>query len=242
METLHNFLFIALPYTAAAVFFVGTMLRFKMAGFKVSSLSSQFLEGEKLFWGSVPFHFGMLGVFLLHLAAFLIPNSLLLWNSHPVRLIVLEITGFVFALSFLFGLVVLLIRRVTHPRIRVVTTPMDIAVELVLLYQILLGCGIAVSYRWGSSWFASDLSPYLWSLLVFNPQIDAVKAMKPMIQLHIVGAYLILLIFPFTRLVHMLAVPIHYLFRPYQQVIWNVNRKTVRNAESEWNRHAPKNN
>lgn len=242
METLHNFLFIALPYTAAAVFLVGTMIRFKTAGFKVSSLSSQFLEGEKLFWGSVPFHAGMLGVFLLHLAAFLIPKSLLLWNSHPVRLIVLEITGFVFALSFLFGLVVLLIRRMTHPRIRVVTTPMDIAVELLLLYQILLGCGIAVSYRWGSSWFASDLSPYLWSLLVFNPQIDAVKAMKPMIQLHIAGAYLILLIFPFTRLVHMLAVPIHYLFRPYQQVIWNVNRKTVRNAESEWNRHTPKNN
>ena len=29
-------------------------------GFQVSSLSSQFLEGKQLFWGSLPFHVGIL--------------------------------------------------------------------------------------------------------------------------------------------------------------------------------------
>jgi hypothetical protein len=29
-------------------------------------------------------------------------------------------------------------------------------------------------------------------------------------------------------LVHMLVVPIHYLWRPYQLVIWNWNRKRIR--------------
>jgi len=87
MNALHNFLFIILPYIAIAVFFVGVIYRYRVTPFKYSSLSSQFLEGNKLFWGSVPFHFGMLVVFLGHLIAFLCPRHLLAWNSDPVRLI-----------------------------------------------------------------------------------------------------------------------------------------------------------
>lgn len=241
MSALHDFLFIGLPYMAGIVFLIGTVYRFRSASYKISSLSSQFLETKQLFWGSVPFHFGLGVVFLGHLGAFLFPNAWLAWNSYPLRLIILEVTGFVFALSFLFGLLMLLIRRVTHPRIRVVTTWMDIAIELLLLYQVVLGCIVAVKYRWGSSWFASDMAPYLWSLIKLNPHIDAVKAMPMIIQSHVVVAFLILLIFPFTRLVHFLAAPFHYLFRPYQQVIWNWDRKTINSPESPWNRHEPKN-
>ncbi len=242
MSGLHNILFIALPYTAGAVFLVGSIYRYRVVSFKISSLSSQFLEGEKLFWGSVPFHVGMLVVLLLHLTAFLFPRTLLAWNNIPVRLVLLEITGFIFALSFLFGLIILFIRRVTHVRIRVVTTWMDIAIELLLLFQVVLGCSIALIYRWGSSWFASDLSPYLWSLVKFNPHLDATKAMPVMVQAHVVGAFLIVLIFPFTRLMHFLVAPFHYLFRPYQRVIWNWDRKTVNDPDSPWNRQKPKNN
>ena len=51
MSALNTFLFIGLPYIALAVFFVGTIVRYRSTGFKVSSLSSQFLEGKNLFWG-----------------------------------------------------------------------------------------------------------------------------------------------------------------------------------------------
>lgn len=241
MSALHDFLFIGLPYMAGIIFLAGTIHRFRTASYKVSSLSSQFLETRQLFWGSVPFHIGMGVVFLGHLLAFLFPDTLLAWNSYPLRLIVLEVTGFVFALSFLFGLVMLLIRRVTNARIRAVTTWMDIVIELLLLYQVLLGCMVALKYRWGSSWFASDVAPYLWSLLKLNPNIEAVKAMPGMIQAHVAVAFLILFIFPFTRLVHFLVIPFHYLFRPYQKVIWNWDRKTVNNSESAWTKHQPKN-
>ncbi|MCK5400510.1 MAG: respiratory nitrate reductase subunit gamma, partial [Flavobacteriaceae bacterium] len=54
MNTLNNFFFIALPYIAFVVFLIGTISRYRSQKFKVSSLSSQFLEGKKLFWGSVP--------------------------------------------------------------------------------------------------------------------------------------------------------------------------------------------
>jgi len=242
MSALHSFLFIALPYVALTVFVIGSVYRMRSAAFKITSLSSQFLEGKSLFWGSVPFHIGMIAVFFLHLAAFMIPKTVLAWNSEPVRMIALEVTGFAFALSFLFGLVMLLIRRLTNARIRVVTSRMDIVVELLILYQVVIGCVIAVNYRWGSSWFAADLSPYLWSIFKLDPHIDAVKAMPPLVQAHIVGAYLLILIFPFTRLMHFLAAPFHYLFRPYQQVIWNWDRKKINDPDTAWTKHAPKNN
>ncbi|MCB9800370.1 MAG: respiratory nitrate reductase subunit gamma [Candidatus Omnitrophica bacterium] len=242
MSMIHNFLFIALPYVALIVFLIGTVYRYVCASYSVSSMSSQFLESKKLYWGSVPFHIGMMGVFFLHLGAFLIPKAVLAWNGEPLRLIALEITGFVFALSFLFGLIVLFIRRVATPRIRAVTTWVDIAVELLILYQVVLGCIIAANYRWGSSWFASDLSPYLWSILKLDPHIDAVIAMPHVVQAHIVGAFLLILVFPFTRLMHMLVAPFHYLLRPYQQVIWNWDRKTINSAESKWSQHRPRNN
>ncbi|OGX12815.1 MAG: respiratory nitrate reductase subunit gamma [Omnitrophica bacterium RIFOXYB12_FULL_50_7] len=241
MSALPNFLFIALPYMAVAVFLAGVVYRYRAAPFTVSSLSSQFLETKDLFWGSVPFHVGMIVILILHLAAFLFPKTLLAWNSYPVRLLILEITGFVFGLSFLFGCGALLIRRITNPRIRAVTTWMDVAVELLLFFQILFGCLIAVGYRWGSSWFASDLSPYLWSLVKLDPRIDALKAMPLMVQAHVIGAFLIVLILPFTRLMHLLVVPFHYLLRPFQLVIWNWDRKAIHDPSSPWNKHKPRN-
>ncbi len=242
MTSLDYFFFSAYPYIAIAVFIVGTTYRYKETGFKVTSLSAQFLEGKRGFWGTVPFHFGILMVFLGHLAAFLFPSSVLSWNSDPMRLIAHEGLGFTFAAALTVGLVALIIRRLTHPRLKIVTTRMDYFVEFVLLAQVLLGCWIALGYRWGSSWFASDLSPYLWSILKLSPQTDAVAAMPTVIKAHIIGAFSILLIFPFTRLVHIIVAPFHYIWRPFQVVIWNWDRKRIRDAKTAWSDARPRNN
>ena len=242
MTSLDYFFFSAFPYIAIIVFIVGTTYRYRETGFKVTSLSAQFLEGKQGFWGTVPFHFGILMVFLGHMAAFLMPGSVLAWNSDPVRLITHEGLSFTFAVALAVGLVALIIRRMTHPRLKVVTTRMDYFVEFVLLTQVLLGCWIALGYRWGSSWFAADLSPYLWSILKLSPQTDAVVAMPTVIKAHIVGAFSILLIFPFTRLIHIVVAPFHYLWRPYQVVIWYWDKKRVRDADTEWSKARPRNN
>jgi nitrate reductase gamma subunit len=136
----------------------------------------------------------------------------------------------------------LILRRLVNPRLQVVTTKMDLFVEFFLLAQVLLGCWIALGYRWGSSWFAADLSPYLWSLLKLNPQPEAVMAMPLVIQAHIVFAFSIFLIFPFTRLVHLLVAPFHYILRPYQVVIWYWDRKRIRQASTAWSDARPRNN
>lgn len=235
-------LFVGLPYAAMTIFFIGTIVRYRATGFKVSSLSSQFLETKNLFWGSVPFHVGILVVFLGHLSAFLIPRGTLLWNSSPARLIVLEVTAFAFGLSVLVGLVGLMARRLTDGRVRAVTTKMDVLIEVLLLAQVVLGLWTAVGYRWGSSWFAADLSPYLFSLFKLDPNIVAVSAMPLVIKLHIINAWAIMAVFPFTRLIHILVAPFHYIPRPYQRVMWNWDRKAIRDPSTPWTTTRPKNN
>lgn len=242
MNALNTFLFVAFPYVAVMVFIVGVAYRYRQKGFTVSSLSSQFLEGKQLFWGTIPFHFGILVVFGGHLTAFLLPRATLAWNSIPLRLIVLEVTAFTFGLSMLIGLVALMYRRFSNARIRAVTTPMDVILELLLLAQVVLGCWIALGFRWGSSWFAADLTPYLWSLVRLSPETPAVFALPWVIKLHIVGAFALILIVPFSRLVHFVVAPLNYIVRPYQQVMWNWDRKTIRDPNTPWSEARPRNN
>jgi nitrate reductase gamma subunit len=104
-----------------------------------------------------------------------------------------------------------------------------------------LGLWIAVGYRWGSSWFAADLSPYLWSILKLDPQPAAVYAMPVVIKLHIIGAYCVFLLIAFSRLAHLLVAPFHYLWRPYQVVIWYWDRKRIRQASTAWSDSRPAN-
>lgn len=232
MSVLDTFLLVVFPYVAIVVFVAGIVYRYRRRGFTISSLSSQFLEGRALFWGTIPFHIGILALFFGHLVAFALPDTLLAWNSRPVRLLLLEGSALVFGLATLIGLGALMARRYTNPRIRSVTTPMDVGIELLLLAQIVLGVWIAVGYRWGSSWFASDLTPYLRSLATLSPETSAVFAMPWIVKLHVVGAFAILFMIPFTRLAHVIVAPLNYLVRPYQQVIWYRDRRTIRNPEA----------
>ncbi len=240
MAALDQFLFVIFPYIAIIVCVVVAIYRYRSSSFGYSSLSSQFLEGSRGFWGAVPFHWAILMLFLGHLAMFLFPNVVLAWNSSPARLIAHETVALIFGLTALVGLIALLVRRLGSARLRVVTSRMDLVIELVLLGQIILGCWIAIGYRWGSSWFAADLSPYLWSIFRLDPQPGAMNAMPLVVKLHVAGAFLIVLLIPFSRLVHFLVAPIHYIWRPYQVVIWYWDRKRIGRADSAWAEKRPR--
>lgn len=226
----NTMLFSALPYTALFIFLIGSIYRYKQRGYQVSSLSSQFLEGKKLFWSSQPFHWGMLVLFLGHLTAFLFPRAILAWNGEPVRLLILEFSAFAFGISALFGLIMFIKRRLSTKMILVVTNKMDMVVYLVLLTQIISGLGVALMVRWGSSWFSGVLTPYLKSIFSFNPDITAVSEMPVLIQIHIVSAFVIIAIIPFTRFMHFLVAPLDYAWRKYQVVVWNWDRKAIRKS------------
>jgi len=219
--TSDDLLFGILPYAAIVLAIAGTLWRGLKNRFSVSSLSSQFLETRRLFWGSVPWHYGILVILTGHLIAFLIPRSILAWNGEPVRLYVLEAAALAFGFLTLWGLVVLIIRRASSARLRVVTSAMDVVLLLALLIQIVAGLWTAIFYRWGSSWYAAVAVPYLYSLLTLNPNVSLVANLPIMVKIHILGAFVLIALLPFTRLVHFLVFPIAYLWRPYQVVIWN---------------------
>ncbi|MBM4001232.1 MAG: respiratory nitrate reductase subunit gamma [Planctomycetes bacterium] len=224
---LDQFLFVALPYVCLFTFFLMTVYRYRMQSFSYSSLSSQFLENKHHFWAVVPFHYGILVITAGHLIAFLIPRQILLWNSHPLRLYVLEIAALAFGLLTLIGLVGVIVRRFSNSKIRCVTTPTDWLLFGMLMLQTAGGIAVALFHPWGSSWFATNLAPYLWSIFKLNPDIMFVAAMPALVRFHIVFAFLTIGFFPFTRLVHVLVIPNPYLWRKPQVVRWYGRRPSV---------------
>lgn len=232
-------LFGALPYVALAIFLVGSIYRYVAKGFQVSSLSSQFLEGKQLFFGSQFFHWGIVMLFLGHLIGFLFPRAVMAWNGEPIRLLIIEFSAFGFALSSLIGLLLLIKRRLTTKRIQMVSNHMDYIVYLVLLTQIVSGIGIAYYGRWGSNWFASVMTPYLYSVFALDPNVDLIATLTTsntmalmMVKTHIVSAFMIIALIPFTRFVHFLVAPVDYIWRKYQLVIWNWNSKEIRSSRN----------
>ncbi len=215
------FLFGVFPYVAVVVGVGGSIWRYATNQFSFSSISSQFLESRQLFWGSVPWHYGIVIVLIGHLVGILFPSGVMAFNGVPVRLYILEGTGFALGLLALGGLVFLLVRRSVNPRIRQVTSSMDLVLLLLLLLTVITGLGTAIFYRWGSAWFVQTATPYFWSLVTFTPKVEYMASLPLLTKIHAVNALVLVAVFPFTRMVHMLSVPLAYLWRPYQIVMWH---------------------
>lgn len=228
---LDAFVFVALPYLALASLVLGSWLRYRASRFSYSALSSQFLEGKALPWGSIPWHAGVAVLFLGHLLPFLVPG---LWqalvSSRPVLLAV-EAVGVAAAILAAVGLAVLLVRRVTVRRLQPVSTVMDVVVVALLLTQVVLGLGVAVAHTWGAQWSVGTTTPYLWSLLTLRPDTSYVAGLPPLVRVHLAGAFLIFALVPFTRLVHLLSIPVAYLWRPPQKVVWASARRRERRRD-----------
>ncbi len=214
-------LFIAFPYAAVVLAVVVSLYRYFTDRFSYSTFSSQFLEGRALFWGSVPWHYGILIILLAHVVASLWPGVWANLIASPTRLLVLEMIGLALALAALLGLTLLTLRRLRSARILAVTSPMDWLLLAALLTQVALGFWVALFFRWGSDWYLFTAVPWLTSLVTFSPDTTFVTSLPWVVKLHMLGGFVIIAMFPFTRLVHIVTVPITYLWRPYQVVIWN---------------------
>jgi len=212
-------LFDVLPYVALALAVAGTIWRWRTRPFTVSSLSSQLLERRKLFWGSVAFHWGITILLLAHLAVLILPRGLARWNQAPARLHALEITGVALGVWALVGLSILIFRRLSDPKVRAVTSRMDLIVLAVLAVQMVTGLWIAVGYRFGSLWAPAVFVPYVRSLLSLQPRSELVASLPLIPRLHLLAFFVLLAALPFSRLVHILSLPFGYLGRPWQIVL-----------------------
>ncbi len=219
---MNTLLFVALPYVALTLAVVGGLYRYYMVRFSYSSVSSQLLENRLLFWGSVPWHYGIILILLAHLLAALFPGATRALVGDPIRRLVVEVAGMALALFAIFGILTLIVRRMPRRSLaRPVTSVMDWILLVALALQALAGFGVALFARWGSVWYLSTAVPWFWSIARLQPDASVVSVLPPLIQFHFVLGFIVILLFPFTRLVHLVTVPITYLWRPYQVVVWN---------------------
>ena len=217
-----NILFGQLPYVLITIGIVGTLWRYSSNRFSWSSQSSQFLENKSLFYGSVPWHYGIIIILLMHILVIFVPGLLLKWNASPGRLYFLETVGLALGFLALVGLLALIYRRLSNNRVRAVTSSWDVIVLIILIVQVLTGLGNAIFFKWGSNWYAGAAVPWIWSILTFSPKVQYVASLPLITKIHIFNALIFIAFIPFTRFVHFLAFwnPIKYLGRSYQLVRW----------------------
>lgn len=221
MQYVEHFLFGIYPYIGLSVFLIGSLVRFERGQYTWRSGSSQMLRARQLRWGSNLFHIGILFLFFGHFVGLLTPHWLYEhFITAGAKQMVAVVSGGTAGVICFIGLTMLLHRRLTDPRIRATSSPMDIAILLVLWLQLVLGLvtlPFSVQHSDGGTMLA--LSEWAQRIVTFRGgAAELVANVDWPFKLHLVLGITIFVLFPFSRLVHIWSVPVGYVFRSYQVV------------------------
>lgn len=222
MSYLHTLLFGYAPYVALTVFLAGSLLRFDREQYTWRSGSSQMLRKQSLQLGSNLFHVGILLLFMGHFFGLLTPPEVYhaFGLSVEAKQWVAIIAGSVFGTVCFIGLTLLLHRRLTDARIRKTSSPMDLVILGVLWVQLVLGLATipaSIAHSDGGTMLA--LADWAQRIVTFRAgAAEAVTDVGLVYKLHLVLGMVMVLLFPFSRLVHIWSAPIWYLGRRYQVV------------------------
>lgn len=222
-DFLNTLLFGVYPYIALVVLAVGSVIRYDREPYGWRSGSSQLLRRRQLMWGSVLFHVGVLLIFAGHVVGLLTP--IVIWDAlgvtHGVKQMIAIGLGGVAGVMGIIGATLLIHRRFFDPRVRQSSSFSDNMVILLLWLQLALGLiSITVSLQHLDGGEMVKLMTWAQGIFTFNPNAASYVADASLIfKLHITLGLTIFLLFPFTRLVHMLSVPVRYMWRPGYQVV-----------------------
>lgn len=232
---MHNFLFGIYPYIALSVLLIGSVARYERDPFTWKTSSSQLLRRRQLVVGSVLFHVGVLVIFFGHLIGLLTPIWVFdaLGISHGAKQLLAVAAGGVAGVMALIGGAMLFHRRWSDPRIRKTSSFADIAILAILLTQLVLGVGtISVSLQHLDG---HEMTKFMsWAQMIFTFQsgaADQIADAALIFKLHLVMGLTIFVLFPFTRLAHIVSgffVPLRYLFvRPGYQIVRSRRRRPL---------------
>ncbi|WP_374631161.1 respiratory nitrate reductase subunit gamma [Ferrovibrio sp.] len=221
MQYVEHFFFGIYPYIGLSVFLIGSLVRFERGQYTWRSGSSQMLRTSQLRWGSNLFHIGILFLFAGHFVGLLTPHWLYEhFITAGAKQMVAVVSGGIAGTICFIGLTLLLHRRLTDARIRATSSPMDIAILLVLWLQLVLGLvtlPYSIQHSDGGTMMA--LSEWAQRIVTFRGgAAELVSAVDWPFKLHLVLGITIFVLFPFSRLVHIWSAPVGYLFRSYQVV------------------------
>ncbi|MCK2150588.1 MULTISPECIES: respiratory nitrate reductase subunit gamma [Marinobacter] len=221
MAYLNTLLFGVYPYIALAILVLGTWARYDHGQFTWKAHSSQMLRKKNMVMASVLFHVGVLVIFFGHLVGLLTPHWAYEWLITPGQKQVMAIVvGGIAGAMALIGGIMLAWRRLTDPRVKASSTVADNLVILILVAQ--LGLGMATILPTLGHLDGSTMLKFsAWAQGIFTLQggvADYIADVHWIYKTHIFLGLTIFALFPFTRLVHMLSVPVEYFGRKYQVV------------------------
>lgn len=214
-----TFLWLVLPYLAIASFVLGHIWRYRHDQFTWTTRSTQLLEARWLKIGSPLFHFGLLAVIGGHVIGILIPKA---WTdglgiSEDTYRIFSATMGTLAGVATLAGLAILIARRMLNRRVAATTHGWDVSVMVLLGFMVFTGMWNTSIHNLilGGYDYRETVSPWFRGLFLLDPNASLMTAASVPLsyQLHAIGGWLLIAIWPFTRLVHAWSVPLTYLRR-----------------------------
>ena len=217
----YSFFFGMYPYICLTIFVLGTLIRYDREQYSWRASSSQLLADKGLKIGNIMFHIGVIFIFFGHLVGLLTPHALYeqFITAEQKQLLAIIAGGIAGTIGFI-GLTILVFRRMFVARIRATSTKSDIAVVFIFWVQITLGMiTIPFSLSHHDAGIMIQLSEWAQHIVTFRSGAsEFIKGTDWPFQMHLILGMTIFLLFPFTRLVHILSAPVRYVWRPYQVV------------------------
>lgn len=222
MTNFNHLLFGVYPYIAIFVCIVVSWVRFDREPYTWKADSSQMLSSKGFQVASNLFHVGIIFILLGHFVGLLMPVSIYhhVISSENKQLLAM-ISGGVFGVLCLLGLLMLIKRRLFDPRVSATSKTSDTVILLLLLAQLVLGLltiFFSMDHLDGSVMI--KLGNWAQAIVSFNAIQAAaeIESVHIIYKLHVFLGLTIILFVPFTRLVHVISAPVWYLGRSYQIV------------------------
>lgn len=222
MSNLNFLLFGVYPYVALAICLIGSWARFDLSQYTWKTGSSQMLSNKGMRVASNMFHIGILFILAGHFVGLLTPHAVYhhVISTENKQLLAMVSGGF-FGIICLIGLLMLIYRRMTEPRVRASSSASDILILWVLLAQLLLGLlTIVASTHHMDGSVMVMLGNWAQSIVTLQPTVaaESIAPVSLVYKLHVLLGVTLFVLFPFTRLVHIVSAPVWYFGRRYQIV------------------------
>ncbi len=219
MSGLTLLFWIALPYVAIAVFIIGHIWRWRVDQYGWTTRSSQLQESKLLSVGGPIFHYATFAAIGGHVLGILIPAS---WtatigiNEEMYHFISASL-GTLAGVLVVVGLVVLVVRRVFMPRVRFTTSRTDALAYLLLTVVIALGLGETLFVNALGPGYDYRATVAIWfrGLFLLDPRPELMTGAPPIYQIHVILAWFLFMLWPFSRLVHAWSYPLMFVGRPW---------------------------
>jgi len=222
MSNFNFLLFGVYPYIALAVCLIGSWARFDLSQYSWKAGSSQMLQPRGMRLASNLFHVGIIFVLCGHFVGLLMPEALYHhFISSANKQLLAMVSGGFFGVLCMIGLVMLIQRRLSDPRVRASSSRSDVMILLVLLAQLVLGLlTIVASTGHMDGAVMVLLGTWAQGVVTLQPvaAAEAIASVSLIYKLHVLLGVTLFVLFPFTRLVHIVSAPVWYLGRRYQIV------------------------